>query len=469
MKTLYSKSLSTLLLLFLCSVCSFATTTWIGGQSVWNDASNWDTGTIPSLTDDVLIPAGSYPRIYSGVATAASLVIESNARLMIYNNTTLDGIENNGYAYVLSSGVLYMKYIDGTGINNMTSGYFNNRGHIEINDMQGSTIKNRDRFYNYGEIYTTNSGPMINWDYFYNSSSAIIDSQNCSGTALTSTSTFGLSNFRNYGSININNAGVIGISFDGNFTNYSTGEILVSNVGNSSFYFNDQANVKNYGHMKSDSPHWAGGFMAGGVLENHDLLELYYSNNSAGLTMIYDAHFYNYGEAYLKSNTNLDFSMGSSGTEAFVTNASGAKLEFSRGIVTYNNSLFANDGFLFSFGTNYMSTDNIENNGVLHDPNSTISTAIDNQQVVVRPFTGTLTVGTPYANALDLGALDNVTINGWHIGSSSNSPVAGTYDDANNTFTPNNNAVGRNFLFVYKAISILSMEAMKPHLLRKIQ
>jgi len=56
-----------------------ATVTWDGGAgtSVWNDAANWDTDVVPTIADDVVIPAGGSGAItLSGDAEAGTLLSE---------------------------------------------------------------------------------------------------------------------------------------------------------------------------------------------------------------------------------------------------------------------------------------------------------------------------------------------------------------------------------------------------------
>lgn len=63
---------------------------WTGTTSTdWHTASNWDTGLIPSETDDIIIPSGltNYPTISSNV-TVKSITINSGASLIANANVT---------------------------------------------------------------------------------------------------------------------------------------------------------------------------------------------------------------------------------------------------------------------------------------------------------------------------------------------------------------------------------------------
>lgn len=65
MKQLLKIHLLTTLLFFLILSLHATTITWLGGNAAWDDASQWDTGTVPSYGDDVIIPNG-YAKIYNG-------------------------------------------------------------------------------------------------------------------------------------------------------------------------------------------------------------------------------------------------------------------------------------------------------------------------------------------------------------------------------------------------------------------
>ncbi len=65
-----------------------APTSWIGNSSVWNDASNWSTGVIPTSSYDVTIPetpsGGNFPTVPAGyTARCNKLTLMGNATITI--------------------------------------------------------------------------------------------------------------------------------------------------------------------------------------------------------------------------------------------------------------------------------------------------------------------------------------------------------------------------------------------------
>jgi len=81
-------------ILLLGSVNNFAATkTWLGNTTDWNTASNWNPASLPSSSDQIIIPTspsgGNMPTINSGSYTIKSLTIESGATLTQNNGTLL--------------------------------------------------------------------------------------------------------------------------------------------------------------------------------------------------------------------------------------------------------------------------------------------------------------------------------------------------------------------------------------------
>ncbi|UOQ53619.1 T9SS type A sorting domain-containing protein [Hymenobacter cellulosivorans] len=86
--------------------------TWTGAvSSSWTEAGNWSSGTVPTATDDVTIPAGlaRYPSITSATPTAHTLTVASGAQLSVADGGTLSltgNLVNNGSFSSTGSGTL---------------------------------------------------------------------------------------------------------------------------------------------------------------------------------------------------------------------------------------------------------------------------------------------------------------------------------------------------------------------------
>ena len=110
MTNAYTSSLNTkrlmVLFLTLAHVALYgATSTWRGNTNTnWHTASNWDTGLIPSTSDDVVISSAiNQPTISAAGAVAKSVTVNGDAILTIaamgvlsINGATTQGVLNNG-------------------------------------------------------------------------------------------------------------------------------------------------------------------------------------------------------------------------------------------------------------------------------------------------------------------------------------------------------------------------------------
>lgn len=58
MQTLIRLQFIILFCFFFTITLQAATMTWLGNNAAWNDATQWDTGVVPTNGDDVIIPSG---------------------------------------------------------------------------------------------------------------------------------------------------------------------------------------------------------------------------------------------------------------------------------------------------------------------------------------------------------------------------------------------------------------------------
>ena len=66
------------------------TNSWIGGtNTLWNVASNWSCGVVPSQNSDVVITTGSYQPEVTASTTIASITVNSNATVLVQSGVNL--------------------------------------------------------------------------------------------------------------------------------------------------------------------------------------------------------------------------------------------------------------------------------------------------------------------------------------------------------------------------------------------
>lgn len=165
------------------------TCTWVGGNSDWNIASNWDTGTVPTGADDVIINAmGSQVNISSGTAGTCNnltkggflsrLVVASGGTLKILGNLTYNGGIFSGDVSMVGSSLQYILGISPLTLNNLN--VTNPQGvQMDGNNMKLSgTLNLQGNFYTNGRtlevasISTSNNAFVVTGDNLGASSSS---------------------------------------------------------------------------------------------------------------------------------------------------------------------------------------------------------------------------------------------------------------------------------------------------------
>ncbi|GAB3946495.1 hypothetical protein GCM10028805_17110 [Spirosoma harenae] len=158
-------------LLLSVGVTAQAQRTWTGNISTdWNTAGNWNPASLPSATDDVIIPSAlARQPILSTAGVAKSVVVNSGASLSItsggtltINGSTNDGLNNSGT--VRQAGTLIIGSSGATlgGFGILNAGTFTNEassGVIQI-DRATAGIGNASSFTNAGQIRMGTAVPL---------------------------------------------------------------------------------------------------------------------------------------------------------------------------------------------------------------------------------------------------------------------------------------------------------------------
>lgn len=467
-------------IILFCSITSAdaATITWLGGSGAWDDPSRWDTGTVPGYGDDVIIPSG-YCRVYSGVyASATSVEVHSSGRLYINNGGELEisgtvnndalhnmgrvyihgflaindvsrtssvysakAIKNERYIYSYSESYINIKYIDDIGIYNVAStSYFRIQGGLTIYQVDNTGIWNEDRFYNYGTININDSGVSSGFliyskDDFRNMSSGIINlnSDNYGGISNTSTS----APFRNYGEINIDGVEV-GINNSAELTNYSEAHINVENAGASGFWNRKGATITNDGDLFVRDSN-AGIYNYGKLITNNSFVVFF---TIQGIRNFADGRIENSHHLIVESTGPIDIE-----NDGDIYNFNGGYFQITGKLHMNSGSSFLNYGFFILSGSSlHVVNGSFGNKGVIDDNYGQLLPLISNDGIVIAPVSGTMQVGVPFSNVLDVGSLAYANIYDWKV--SQNGVVAGTYNETTNEFTPNASAIGVSTLYI---------------------
>ncbi|MEM6378861.1 MAG: hypothetical protein AAF705_11625, partial [Bacteroidota bacterium] len=156
------------ILVFFCFTYTIsAQNTWDGSTSTaWNNAANWSLGTIPSSSDDVVIPSApsNQPSISSISVDFATLEVQSGATLTISSGTLsgTGGITNDG-TISMSGTSTFESDIDNNGTFNWNSG--------GLRSVGGSTMTNSGTL----NVNVNNHTPNDIQVVFVNASGGVID------------------------------------------------------------------------------------------------------------------------------------------------------------------------------------------------------------------------------------------------------------------------------------------------------
>jgi hypothetical protein len=244
--------------LFVCGAFSLhAQTTWTGAASTdWATAPNWNTGAVPTATDDVSIPPGPVNKpVISTSAVAKSVEVQTDAFLDISStgSLTINGSKNFfgstfaflNYGTVVSEGQLVIGNIATATVGQvgiLNARTFTNKagGSIQIDRTTDNAISNATTFDNSGSLIigslaATGGQGISNQGTFTNKAGGTIQIDRTSFIALVNRATFD-----NDGSITIGaNAsvgqnGIYNQNVNNNtatFKNTSTGEIRIDRSG----------------------------------------------------------------------------------------------------------------------------------------------------------------------------------------------------------------------------------------------
>lgn len=389
-----NKIILSLVLTIVFSLTINAAVEWTGGSGNWEDASNWNTGQVPGIGDDVLIASGvvalnSNATIRSlNLGTSSNLIIKPYARLtvlptaatfypvIVYGKLNIEGtlqildqlgggatsnyITLYGYLQVENSGTVLL---DGAAMVIFSSGEYNNRGQTHIEDFIGTglyvwgvfinnktfevegggadlgvRVRENGQFVNHKNVYINDVTRGIeNENRVYNTRSIFLT--NCGNGIFN----FGLVDNRSYGLIKTEDS-------DGSFD----------------FYNADGATIRNRGRIQTSNSDLATGIRNYGSITNYSNGRIYLEGEYSYSLLINeaDADFLNYGSIHLyaSASSNRD---GLRNLGDF-TNYSSGRISIAGDYPAafYNEENFTNQGYLSVAGDQLLA---IHNKGVLQN------------------------------------------------------------------------------------------------------
>lgn len=388
-------TLGMLLLLWVATNTYAATVTFIGStsNSYWHTPFNWDTGTVPTASDNVIID-GSHTVIIISAAVAMDIELSDNANLHIMPSGSLnmvdgnielddnasmwnygtvqiddasDAIDLDHNTLVLNYGQITITDDDSDPILMDDDSRFENDGTITLNVAGNESIDLSDRatFINRGFITITDpddEGIELDDGYFYNYNSISISGCNEDGIDIDDDDSV----FENYGTINISDTGQSCLEVDdGIFENKEGGTVTIDNGEDESLYIESGGELLNTGIISMTNGNDDGIYLSSSssLLNNENTI------NIDGFDSFNDA-----------IDNNGEINNACTGVINILSNNS---------IWNDDDGTLTNDGILATnyTGTNYNSGTLINNNAIIGTSGFTAgpNAVIDN---------GSITVGT---------------------------------------------------------------------------
>lgn len=406
----------------------------------------------------------------SGIVNEGQLTNYYSSFLNIYD-AGQDGIKN--YGDFTNYGTLTIDGPDETGFENY--GNFDQNGQLAIENTGAHGIYNQDQFNNNGSITTRNtgsrglrnlSGAFNNYDLLdirdvdsgagimlsngaiNNFQGATIIIQRVDGFSGIQIMSGAIPTFYNEGDIFISNTFLDGISCSARLENTSSGYIEIENSNNGDgLVITVSGTVENAGaiHINEVTQIGVNVYLGEFYNENGGEIEI----NDVGNHGLYVGTF----SEFVNDNSTLVIHNGVMGDDirnyGSIENSNCAHISVTGKIQNASNSTFSNGAWVYStYSGNHANSGSFINNGAIGDFNGAFSNMpLQNNSVLAEPLTGNLQVGVPYPNALTLGSFYYIRVQGWFIDVNA-TLSAGSYNPNNNTFTPNGNAVGLDFLYL---------------------
>jgi hypothetical protein len=430
--------------------------TWLGGDGYWHDASRWSYGTVPTVSEGVEITNGTVKIISSvsayanriKVSTGARLLVNPGARLLVNASTSTEvhGMMISGYLEV--GGKMAVQNVGyGDGINLGGNGVFliTTSGRASIYNTDTNGIWSNATINNKGNLYISNTGNHGIYG-------------------------FGVIENDSNGAITIANTGAVGIACWNDSQLLNEGEITIEETGSWGIYLREDSYMSNNTGAEITIAHTTSAIKveaADNTAENFGAISIAYTGYSYGIhnydtfinheegTIIIDHANYgivNYGDAAFGNAGTItigdDMIYGSLyNTGDFINHVCGI-ITTEEKVRNYSQGVLINEGNWYNESTSSsLNYGQFINDGLIEDAPNTFPASIANNEVISKPITGTVQVGIPVSNALDVGNITKHTVNGWYT-TESLTQTAGPYDEALNEWTPHTSTVGLTEVFV---------------------
>ncbi|MEM9549353.1 MAG: T9SS type A sorting domain-containing protein [Bacteroidota bacterium] len=487
MKTLKHSLLLILLSLSFQSL-NASVATWLGGTGEWGDDANWSTGVAPDLDDGVIIPSGTvkvksyseaaYIHLNGGnlevhgtlfmeldtiwfnpLSSVLGILIENGSSFDNFGNTVIlepfnfseEGIHILCDANLTnhSGAMIFCQGQHSTGIHSiLNASTIHNYGSINMASMETGLYLVRP-FINHGSLdIQASSNCVLTRDYFETASSSTMEIEGKITDVSSSTWIHKGSMVINY----IETASSSAISIAGTLDMQTSGSISINGTHHNSIYNAPSGTFRVRGDLdiKNDKA-FGSAISNSGFFVNHQNGSIT-TDAHRGVVNASGAEIRNFG---LWNTNNVDSNNFCSILNYGVfSNRPKGKLYVRHRLYLQSGGWFNNQGHMFVLDDipHLSLLGQFNNTGTLNDVYDHMAAINNNTSYRVHKMTGPFTEGIPVPNILDKGASPAATVLSWYTTAGGNT-IAGSYNSATNTFTPNANAVGLTSLFVRTRIN----------------
>ncbi|WP_028522889.1 T9SS type A sorting domain-containing protein [Runella limosa] len=428
--------------------------TWTGAVSTdWNTACNWSPASVPTATNDVVIPNTTNKPTINTAAVAKSVEVQASAvltinatRSLIINGSRVSGggeagfynagtVQNNGQLVLGNTGS-----VGATGINNLATFNNNTGGEIKIDNstqvglynLTGATFTNAAKLF-IGATANVGIQGIVNDGAFHNNAGELTIDRPTQIGIFNQNGTFNNAAKLTIGGVE--STGERGIVNYNIFSNNAGGDIKIDKASKvaleSGVTFTNSAKITIGATSGSQS-----GLLIGGTFDNTTGGEITIDRTTLDALFNSGSSFNNAGKITIGALASLGSTSGLGNVTAFNNNACGQVIVASGTVLNDASGSFTNAG-LVQIANNLENIGTFTNNGVLKygTLTGTVTNATNSSLIVNNTPTPIFTYGGSY----------NGVING--IFTDANATVSAGAFTAPNTFVPSGLPAGSQTLY----------------------
>ena len=370
---------------------SAATITFTGGGDgiSWEDPANWDTGTVPTFVDDVILNGTDVVQLNQAGLAINSLEMYNQSQLTIMGTGSLSlnlNTDNGSHvklynrANLIINGSLTSLNSPDRGFETFNQSIITNNGLVIVSGTDSDCIEANDNStaVNNGQWFmsdiNSNGTDLDDSSQFINNGSMNLNDINSDGLEMD-----GTADFYNYGNIDINDTTSDGICMDGTGTRfYNYGTINISDASSQNavevergYFYNEAGAILNLFNLTNDGVT----LQTNGRMDNNGIINidvLVNSSDDNGVEVESDARLRNYNIININQSNSMASAIEMDGSNGRLLNEDCGVINITSAneIEVAASNLLRNRGVLATvFGGTNTNDGTINNQNVITAPN----------------------------------------------------------------------------------------------------